>query len=215
MIMKKLVMMMAALWLAFGAMAAAPELTKQQQKLVNKEVKAKMKEYKKEGWKVFGSTRTLEGMLTRHLSELEAAGDDAFEIVGYANNFKSKSVGHQQAVNNACITYAGQAGSSLRGNITTDIKANGSDEADEFEHFYAAYQRLVEREIKDEMKESIALIRDMGNGAYEMQVYFIVGQDSAAKARQRAAEAAMKDSEIAQKHSATISDYVRKAFDRQ
>lgn len=211
--MKKLIMMMVALCMTLGA-AAATELSKKQQKQVNKEVKAKMKEYKKEGWKIFGNSRTLEGMLTKHLTNLEALGDDGAELVGTANNFKSKSVGHQQAVNNACIEYAGQAGSSLRGSVASDVKANGSDELDEFEHFYAAYQRLVEREIKDEMKESFAIIREIRPGAYEMQVFFVVSENSAAKARQRAAEAAMKDSEIAQKHASTISDYVRKAFDR-
>lgn len=211
--MKKFIMAMLAVCLTFGA-ANAAELTKKQQKQINKEVKAKMKEYNKEGWKLFGTSRTMEAALTKHLEKLETLGDDAFEQPGIAVNFKSKSVGHQQAVNNACLEYAGKAGSSVRGNITADLKANGVDVDDEFEHFYAAYQRLVEREIQNEMEESYSVIRDLGNGTYEMQVFFIVNESGAAKARERAAKAAMKDSEIAQKHASTISDYVRKAFER-
>lgn len=210
--MKKLFMAILAICLACGV--ANAELTKKQQKRVDKEVKAKMKEYKKEGWKLFGSSRTMESALEKHIEKLETLGDDAFEQVGFAGNFKSKSVGHQQAINNACIEYAGKAGSAIRGNVTADLKANGSDVDDEFEHFYAAYQRLVEREIQNEMDESFSVIRDQGNGTYEMQVFFIVNENAAAKARERAAKAAMKDSQIAQQHASTISDYVRKAFER-
>lgn len=211
--MKKLIMMLTALCLTFGA-SAATELTKKQQKQVNKEVKAKMKEYKKEGWKVFGTTRTLETLLEKHISTLVGLDEDGYEQVGTASNFKSKSVGHQQAVNNACIEYAGKAGSTVRGMTTADVKGNGSDADDEFEHFYAAYQRNVEREIKSEMSETFSIIRETTPGAYEMQAFFIVSESAAAKARIRAAEQAMKETEVAQEHSDKISDFVRKAFER-
>lgn len=211
--MKKFIMLVMAMCLTLGA-SAATELTKKQQKQVNKEVKAKMKEYKKEGWKVFGTSRTLEASLEKHIATLVALDEDGFEQVGIANNFKSKSVGHQQAVNNACIEYAGKAGSSVRGLTTADLKANGSDENDEFEHFYAAYQRNVEREIKNEMTETFSIIRETAPDRYEMQVFFVVSENAAAKARQRAAEQAMKETEIAQEHAGKISDFVRKAFER-
>lgn len=211
--MKKILTLLAALCLTLGAYAA-PELTKKQQKQVNKEVKAKMKEYKKEGWKLFGASRTLEYALENHIGKLVALGDDAFEQVGLSNNFRSKSVGHQQAINNACIEYAGKAGSSVRGLTTTDLKANGSDADDEFEHFYAAYTRNVEREIKNEMTESFSVIRETAPGQYEMQTFFIVNESAAAKARARAAEQAMKETEVSQAHASKISDFVRKAFER-
>lgn len=211
--MKKLIMLVMAACLTLGAYAA-PELTKKQQKQVNKEVKAKMKEYKKEGWKIFGTSRTLEGVLENHIGKLIGLGEDGYEQVGIANNFKSKSTGHQQAVNNACIEYAGKAGSSVRGLTTTDLKANGSDENDEFEHFYAAYTRNVEREIKNEMTESFSIIREIAPDRYEMQTYFIVNESAAAKARARAAEQALKETEVAQEHASKISDFVRKAFER-
>lgn len=211
--MKKLVMLMMALCMAIGTFAA-PELTKKQQKQVNKEVKAKMKEFKKDKWKVFGSSSTLENALNKHISTLTALDENGYEVVGTAGNFKSKNVGHQQAINSACVIYAGQAGSSLRGMTTADIKGNGSDLNDEFEHFYAAYQRNVEREIRSEMQESFSIIRETAPGIFELQTYFIINQDAAALARQRAAEAALNESEIAEEHAGKISDFVRKAFER-
>lgn len=211
--MKKFLMLLAALCLTFGAYAET-ELTKKQQKQVQKEVKAKMKEYKKEGWKLFGSSRPLEAVLEAHIGRLVSLGDDGFEQVGVANNFHSKSVGHQQAVNNACVEYAGKAGSAVRGIAETDLKANGSVEGDEFEHFYAAYTRLVEREIKGEMTETYSVIRETSPGNYEMQTFFIVSESAAAKAKERAAREALAETEIAQEHAAKISDYVRRAFER-
>ncbi|MDE6079648.1 MAG: hypothetical protein K2G35_06265 [Duncaniella sp.] len=211
--MKKFLTLLLTLCLAIGACQAA-ELTKKQRKQIDKEAKAKLKEYKKEGWTVFGSSRTLESVLNRHLETLEEKGDDGYEVVGTAGNFKAKNIGHQQAVNDACISYAGMAGSEVRGQVANEVKANGTDLDDEFEHFMATYQRLVEREIKSEMQESFSIIRELPTGGFEMQTFFIVSESAAAKARQRAAEAALKESETAQAHSERLSAVIRKAFER-
>lgn len=212
--MKKLIVALMSLFLVFGA-ATAEELNKKQQKEVNKEVKAKMKEYKKENWKIFGSTRTLEGALTTHLSALKSMGEDGYEIAGTAGNFKSKNIGKQQAVNNACILYSQQAGSTLRGRVISDMSANGSDEgaSEEFDHFYGAYERLVEKEIKNEMKESFSMIRELPGGTSEIMTFFLVNESAASRARMRALENALKESEMAQRHASNISDFVRRGFE--
>ena len=187
---------------------------KQLQKALNKEYKAKMKEYKKEKWKLFGSSRTLEVALLQHYDQLNSLGEDAHEVVGIASRFKSKNVGHQQAINNACITYAQQAGSHLKGRVVSDIAANGDDTSAEFDHFYAAYERLVEKEIKGEMSESYSIIRciDPKTGEYEMQTYFIVNESAATRARIRAMENALKESEAAQRYAQKVSDFVKEGF---
>lgn len=187
---------------------------KQLQKALKKEYKAKMKEYKKEKWKLFGSSRTLEVALLQHYDQLNSLGEDAHEVVGIASRFKSKNVGHQQAINNACITYAQQAGSHLKGRVVSDIAANGDDTSAEFDHFYAAYERLVEKEIKGEMSESYSIIRciDPKTGEYEMQTYFIVNESAATRARIRAMENALKESEAAQRYAQKVSDFVKEGF---
>lgn len=210
--MKKFILLLMTLCLTMGV--SAEELSKQQQKQINKETKAKLKEYKKGGWQIFGSTSTLEGALNRHRTSLTIMGEDGHEVTGAADNFKSKNIGHQQAINNACTNYASEAGSTLKGRVVSDMAANGSDEtaAEEFDHFYAAYERLVEKEIRNEMKESFSIIRSKGNGVFEMQTFFIVNESAASKARVRAMENALKESEVAQRHASTISDFVRQGF---
>lgn len=191
---------------------------KQVQKALKKEYKAKMKEYKKGKWELFGSSRTLEVALLQHYGQLNSLGEDTHEVVGIASRFKSKNVGHQQAINNACITYTQQAGSHLKGRMVSDIAANGDDTSAEFDHFYAAYERLVEKEIKGEMTESYSIIRCINPKAkpqdreYEMQTFFIVNESAAPRARIRAMENALKESKAAQRYAQKVSDFVKEGF---
>lgn len=187
-------------------------MNKELQKALKKEKKEKMKEYKKEGWKLFGSSRSLEVALLTHYDKLQNLGDDGREIAGVASKFKSKSIGHQMAINDACLTYSQQAGSTLKGRVIADMSGDGTDAVAEFDHFFAAYERLVEKEIKGEMEESYSIIRDKGDGTSEMQTFFIVSESAASKARIRALEDAMKESEAAQRHADKISSFVREGF---
>lgn len=210
--MKKLIMLLMACVLTFPAIQADSAVNKELQKALKKEKKEKMKEYKKEGWKLFGSSRSLEVALLTHYDKLQNLGDDGREIAGVASKFKSKSIGHQMAINDACPTYSQQAGSTLKGRVIADMSGDGTDAVAEFDHFFAAYERLVEKEIKGEMEESYSIIRDKGDGTSEMQTFFIVSESAASKARIRALEDAMKESEAAQRHADKISSFVREGF---
>ncbi|MBP3353991.1 MAG: hypothetical protein J6L02_04995 [Bacteroidales bacterium] len=186
-------------------------------KAQKKEYKQKMKEFKKSKWTLLGSSHSLEVALLKHYDKLNAEGENCYEVVGIAPRFKSKNVGHQETINNACITYAQQAGSSVKGRITSDIAGNGDDTSAEFDHFYAAYERLVEKEIKGEMVESFSIIRtiDKKTGEYEMQTFFIIDESAATRARIRAMENALKESETAQKYAEKVSLFVREEFESQ
>mgnify|MGYP002513382796 CR=1 FL=1 len=139
--------------------------------------------------------------------------ENGYEIVGICAKYKSDNVGHQVAVNNACNTYARSAGGHIRGRIVSDIASNGDDINVEFDKFYAAYETLIEKEIKGELVESYAIYRELGDGEKIMQIYFIVNEDAAAKARIRAFENALKESEAAQKYADKVSKFVNDGFE--
>lgn len=210
--MKKLIIILMALILAVPAVNAQ---NKALAKAQTKEYKTKMKEYKKENWKIFGTSRSLDVALLTHYDKLNQLGENGYEVVGICAKYKSDNVGHQAAINNACNTYARTAGSTVKGRIVSDMASNGDDTSSEFDHFYAAYESLVEKEIKGEMKESYAISKDLGNGEKTMQVYFIIDEEAATRARIRAFENALKESEAAQKYAEKVSDFVRKGFDKQ
>ena len=185
------------------------------QKAIKKEYKTKMKEYKKEGWKLFASSRSLDVALLKHYDKLETLGDNSYEIVGVCARYKSDNVGHQAAINNACNTYARNAGSHVKGRVVSDMASNGDDTSAEFDHFYGAYESLVQKEIRGEMQESYAVYKDLGNGEKTMQVFFIINEDAATKARIRAFENAMKESEAAQKYAEKVSNFVKEGFEEE
>lgn len=210
--MKKIIVFLMAMCLMVPVVNAG---NKQLEKAQKKEMKAKMKEYKEEGWKLFGSSRSLEVALLSHYDKLNTLGDDGYEISGVATNFKSKNVGKQMAANSAAVTYAQRAGSTLKGRLVSDLAANGTDGSDEFEHFYSAYERLVEREIKNEMAESYSIIKTNPDGSFEMQTYYIVNENAAALARMRALEQARKETALAQANADKIAEFVRQGIERE
>jgi len=207
--MKKIILFLMAFCLMAPAVNAQNKLLEKKRK---QEYKTKMKEYKKENWKLFGSSRSLDVALLTHYDKLNNLADDGREVLGIASKFKSKNVGKQMAINNACITYAQQAGSHVKGRVVSDMAGDGVEADKEFDHFYAAYERLVEKEIRGEMQESYSIIRDNGDGTFEMQVYFIVSEKAATQARIRALENAAKESAAAQKYAQKVSDFVREGF---
>ena len=207
--MKKVIAMMLAMLMFVPAYVDAKESAVE--KARKKELKQKLKEYKKGKWELMGS-HTMEFALAKHYDRLNQLGDDGHEVEGISTATKSKNTGKQIAINNASITYAQEAGSTLQGRVIADMNANGADPSGEFDNFYAAYERLVEKEIKNELEPSYTIIHTNPDGSYEIRSYFIVAESSAAKARQRALEQALKDSEAAQKYADKISDFVSKGF---
>lgn len=185
---------------------------KQLEKALKKEYKTKMKEYQKEGWKIFGTSRSLDVALLLHYQKLNDGDGEVKEVSGIASQFKLKNVGVQSAANNACNKYARQAGSQIKGRIISDLGLNAEDLKSEFDHFYAAYESSVEKEIKGELKESYSIIRETGKGVFEMITYFLVDENAATQARVRAFENAAKESEAAQKYARKVSEFIKEGI---
>lgn len=208
--MKKIIMLLMALCMVFPVVNA--QNSKALDKALTKEYKVKMKEFKKGGWTLYGSSRSLEVALLTHYEKLNKGGEDVYEIVGSCSKFKSKNIGHQTCINNACNIYAQQASRQLKGRIVSDMAGNGDNVAEEFDHFYAAYESLVQKELKGELQESFSVIRSNNDGSFEMQTFCIVNESAATRARIRAFENAAKESEAAQKYATKVSDFIREGF---
>ena len=182
--------------------ATAQELSKSEKK----SLKAKVKEFKKQGWQIFGSTSTIDLALEKHMIKLQS--EDAIEVPGIASSFKSKNVGKQMALNSAMTNYASMMDSEIKGKVVSDMQGDGEFSETEFEKFYAAFKRSVQTTIKDELKESFSIIRDKGNGTSEMQTFFIVDKKAASQARVRALEQAGKESVAAQLYAKVVQKFI-------
>ena len=182
--------------------ASAQELSKSEKKAM----KAKIKEFKKQGWQIFGSTSTIDLALEKHMLKMQS--EDAIEVPGIASSFKSKNVGKQMALNSAMTYYASTMDSEIKGKVVSDMQGDGEFSETEFEKFYAAFKRSVQTTIKDELKESFSIIRDKGNGTSEMQTFFIVDKHAASQARVRALEQAGKESVAAQLYAKVVQKFI-------
>lgn len=206
--MKKIItLLLAVLMIAPAYADLQKKLDKKVEKAQMKEMKEKQKEYKKGGWEIMGS-RTLEVALAKHYSKLNELGDDGSVFDGTAQNTKSKNIAEQMALNNATIKYAQKAGSTVKGRVITDIMAEGTANEEEFEKFYAAYERLVEQNVKNVLLPSYSVIRKMPDGTYEVQSFFIVDESKARVARQAALQNAIRETELAQQYAGKVSDFV-------
>ena len=204
--MKKIILLLVALFTL--SLAEGYAQSKALEKARKKEYKTKIKEFEKEGYKVFGTSRSLEMALLLHYEKLDKMGDDGQEIVGIASAFKSKNTGHQMALNSALINYATKASSQLQGRTVSDVHGEGVAAEGEFDKFYGAYQNHLQAEIKGALSESFSVIKDNHNGTYEMQTYFVFSENAASKARLRALENAAKETAAAQEYARKISDFI-------
>lgn len=204
--MKKIIILALAALVTVSVSSFAQN-SKALQKQMKKEYKMKKKEYAKEGWKIFGSSRSIDVALLKHYENLAKEG--AYEIPGVASSFKSKNVGKQMALNSACTYYAAMAGSKLEGKVVSDLQGDSDFSKTEFEKFYAAYKRSVEQEIKGELKESYSVIRENGDGTFEMQSLFIVNENAAAQARLRALQNTSIETMFAQKFTNAITEFIK------
>jgi hypothetical protein len=204
--MKKLVLMLMAVCMTF-TVAQAQELTKAQAKTVNKEVKKKLKDYKKKGYEIFGSSRTLEAMLTKHLSTLEAKEGKVVEVVGFSQA-KSRNLAATAAQNSAANRYATTCSQQIKGRVLADMAADVANQEAEFDKFYAAFEGKVQQEIKGELRQSFAVAKQNADGTISVEAYYLVDDDAASRARINAFKNSQQESAIAQKYAQKLSDFV-------
>ena len=180
------------------------------QRNLKKEYKKKIKDFRKDGWTIYGTSHSLEVALLKHYEKI-SSNENVYEIVGIATAFYSKNVGKQIAMNNACIAYAQQASCDVKGSLISHI---GNDELVD-DDFYAIFETIVEKEIKGELFESFSIIREAGinektgKTVYEMQVFFLVDEEAAFAARMRALDNAMRESSFEQKCSEVKERFTR------
>ena len=204
--MKKLVLMLMAVCMTF-TVAQAQELTKAQAKAVNKEVKKKLKDYKKKGYEIFGSSRTLEAVLTKHLSTLESKEGKVVEVVGFSQA-KSRNLAATAAQNSAANRYATTCSQQVKGRVLADMAADVANQEAEFDKFYAAFEGKVQQEIEGELRQSFAVAKQNADGTISVEAYYLVDDDAASRARINAFKNSQQESAIAQKYAQKLSDFV-------
>ncbi len=193
-IMKKILFILAILGVMASATAYAQD--KPLSKALQKELKAKKKEFKKKGFELFGTSRTMDVVLMKYLQALEEGGDDVVEMIGYATA-KSKGLLVTAAENNARQRYATMVNAQIKGQIKSNPIGNSANFNEEIDKFEAIFLTKVEGELKGVLKPSFSVIKtDPVTGVSELETYFIINEAAAGQARVAAAESAAREASI-------------------
>lgn len=201
--MKKIIALMMLVIMSVAVASAQPKNTdKDAWKTAKKQAKA----LTKAGWKVDGSL-PLENYLYEHYKALTDKNnrEETGPVMGNSKIntvFKAKTF----ALNMACVNYAKTAGSTLKGVVSMEV-------GEIPESFYEAYESLVQKEIRGELKKSYGIYKVNEDGSVSYTALYIVNENEASKARMRAMEMAMKESEFARQNADAISKYVQERFD--
>lgn len=202
--MKKILMLLMALCL-IAPTTMAQSLTPKQEKLCNKNAKDRAKELKKQGFEIMG-TLPLQDALYKHFAKMELG---ATEQIGNGHS-KSMNNGRQMCLTNAMSEYASKAASQIKGRSVTDAYGNEVDTENdpEFARFYAAYERLTQKEIKGELQESFTLVRKNADGSSDFRMFFLVDENKALSRRQKAMKDAIEESNFAQNYAKQVSEFI-------
>lgn len=192
---------------AVGHVIAQP---KTDDKSLWKQAKAKAKTEAKAGWLIDGSN-TLDVALFEHYKKKSNNGN--YEIVGNVigtTTVKTVNQGQQWATTNAAISYSKQAGMMVRGRINAESSAGVEDPS--IDRFIEGYEALVQKEIRGELIKSFGMYREKKDGTLDYKAYFVISEDAANKARERAFEKIKKESDFARNRADEISKFVREGF---
>jgi len=183
-------------------------------KMQEKQYKDNLKALKKAGWVTADKTYTLDFALAKFYRALHADEDNNMQWIGRVASCSATCA--NVALTDAQTRYAQQASSLVRGRVTNDMFNNQSvGQPEEFVNFYAAYETLISKEISGLMKQYLAIERPISGGKpgfKEYEIWYIVNEADASKARIRAMQLALEESKMAQKHAEQIANFVREGF---
>lgn len=167
-----------------------------QSKALKKDVKKRVKELKKEGWKPLASSSTLEYAFSKYRTYLEEDPENRIEMVGIAIG-KNVKIGRENAIMNGITSYASRAKAQVVGKMKSLLSSSATDAPEEeIDKFGAAYQAAVNTKIAGLVKQHLVLVKENKDGSKEFNVYMSIDEAQAKKVREAAALEAKKNAAL-------------------
>lgn len=182
----------------------------------NKEFKKKTKEWKQAGVKALESSRSQDVLLLQHYERLDEEGNQELTII--TENCPTINLCAQKSLIDAQTRYATLASNFIKGRINTEgglDAANPENTAAVRDRFYAAYEGLVKKNVSRVLTKSLVVGKKDGSGYY-YEAYYLINEDKARTARQKALDEAKKSLEETEqniKWGESIGDFIKDGFD--
>jgi hypothetical protein len=158
---------------------------------INRAVKQKMKEYKKEGW-VTLSSEPLKNVLKSHFEKLDIYGGACLTFYGDARDKASVSIVNRRAKERAFADFAEHLSSEIESEMT-DLVSSDENSDSNVNKFASAIRLRAKQEIRGIMQESYTIYRQLDNGIIEVRTYYLVLDEAIRRAKVRARENTLKE----------------------
>jgi len=193
-------------FLILGIVSITTAQNKQLEKAWSKQTKEKIKELKKEGWKINDPSKTIEVALLTHNEKINSKGYRQY--VGRATCTDDVSACADFAAADASFTYAQYVSSFIKGRAE---RLNSKIGKVQTSSIISGFERLVQSDIKNILQESYALFKQ--NGAdYQYQIAYIVNEDEAHKVTMNALKNALEENKASIEDAELISKFVNDGF---
>lgn len=164
-------------------------------------------EFKADGYKQVSVAFTMYELVSKHREQL-LQNKNLIEIYGEGGG-QSSTIARLNASNAAAIAYATAAGNVISGKVEREMM---NAEEKSFEIFHAAFIQDVTKFIMPLLKESIMLSKTdpaaSPSERIKVKIAFLIDEEEAKNARDKALTNALEKSEIGQKFGRKIREYI-------
>jgi len=208
-VIKSLKIIVALSAVCVGCSSASTSLAKAREKALKEQYTQKMKFFKKNKYKITGTSRSLELALIDHYQKLES--DQYEEIEVTSEGCPTVNLCARKSLVDAQSQYAALASSFVKGKAVSEGGYNAAGTSEEekaaMDKFYSAYAQYVSADISGRIKKSLAVLKKT-SGGYEYVAYYLVEKEAARMARMAALKKAQKETEANIKWGQTVEDWV-------
>lgn len=183
------------LMLVFAVLFGAVASVSAQSKVLEKDVKKRVKELKKEGWKMQASTSTLDYALLKYRMYMEEDEENRIALTGIATG-KNVKIGRENAIMSAITNYAVRAKAQVVAKMKGIMSSDASLTGEEIDKFGAAYESAVNAKIGGLVKQHFVLVKENKDGTKEFNVFLSLDESAAKKAREEAAQEAKRQAAL-------------------
>lgn len=183
------------LMLVFAVLFGAVASVSAQSKALEKDVKKRVKELKKEGWKMQASTSTMDYALLKYRMYMEEDEENRIALTGIATG-KNVKIGRENAIMNAITSYAVRAKAQVVAKMKGIMSSDASLTGEEIDKFGAAYESAVNAKIGGLVKQHFVLVKENKDGTKEFNVFLSLDESAAKKAREEAAQEAKRQAAL-------------------
>lgn len=143
-------------------------------KAMQKAYKAECKQLKKEGWKLYDNSKSVDDAMLDYYKRLDEGGKDVMHVIGFGQS-KTANIAFQKAMSNAKAQWSSSQESNVSGSTTIQVSNEQSASATSKKESESAIHSNSEQVVKG-FHPTVSLSRTLPDGTIEVRLYYITAR---------------------------------------